>query len=338
MSATVDAEKFANYFGGCKVLHVPGRTFPVDVCFLEDAIERTNWFISEDSPYAKRCKCYTFIKKRNNERNPLSFVVYDKPDKNRNRTEWEEATVAPEEDEDEKTLRDEDGTAATIKSYSAGTEATIKLLDLRIIPYELIIRLLEHLCFEDKALRTYSIATLVFMPGLAEIRRLSDLLSQHPSFGDEYHFRIYPLHSTVSSDDQSAAFEVLPAGMRKIVIGKLFSSISISPSSFNPATNIAETGITIPDITCVIDSGKHREMMSVLLFKLVIAFDVRGIGSTRSVNSVVWLRPSLRKAMQPREEVVQAECSTGSVSTYSPSCAMIRQYVPRLISFGAPRC
>lgn len=27
-----------------------------------------------------------------------------------------------------------------------------------------------------------------------------------------------------------------------------------------PATNIAETGITIPDITCVIDSGKHREM------------------------------------------------------------------------------
>ena len=26
------------------------------------------------------------------------------------------------------------------------------------------------------------------------------------------------------------------------------------------ATNVAETGITIPDITCVIDSGKHREM------------------------------------------------------------------------------
>ena len=33
-------------------------------------------------------------------------------------------------------------------------------------------------------------------------------------------------------------------GVRKIVI----------------ATNFAETGITIPDITCVIDSGKHREM------------------------------------------------------------------------------
>lgn len=29
------------------------------------------------------------------------------------------------------------------------------------------------------------------------------------------------------------------------------------------ATNIAETGVTIPDITCVIDSGKHREMRRV---------------------------------------------------------------------------
>lgn len=56
MSATVDAEKFSNYFDGCPVLHVPGRTFPVDVRFMEDALECTNWSISEDSPYAKRCK------------------------------------------------------------------------------------------------------------------------------------------------------------------------------------------------------------------------------------------------------------------------------------------
>ncbi|EEB87124.1 hypothetical protein MPER_15655, partial [Moniliophthora perniciosa FA553] len=55
---------------------------------------------------------------------------------------------------------------------------------------------------------------------------------------------VYPLHSALSSENQSAVFDIPPPGIRKIVI----------------ATNIAETGITIPDITCVIDSGKHREM------------------------------------------------------------------------------
>ena len=52
MSATVDAEKIAGYFGGCPTLHVPGRTFPVDVRYLEDTLETTKWWISESSPYA----------------------------------------------------------------------------------------------------------------------------------------------------------------------------------------------------------------------------------------------------------------------------------------------
>lgn len=54
MSATVDSDKIANFFGGCPIIHVPGRTFPVDTLYLEDAIEHTGWSISEDSPYAKR--------------------------------------------------------------------------------------------------------------------------------------------------------------------------------------------------------------------------------------------------------------------------------------------
>ena len=54
MSATVDAKKIAEYFGGCPTLHVPGRTFPVDVRYLEDALETTRWWISESSPYANK--------------------------------------------------------------------------------------------------------------------------------------------------------------------------------------------------------------------------------------------------------------------------------------------
>ena len=57
MSATVDAEKLATYFGGCPILRIPGRTFPVDVRYLEDAIEFTQWHITESSPYARRRMC-----------------------------------------------------------------------------------------------------------------------------------------------------------------------------------------------------------------------------------------------------------------------------------------
>lgn len=40
------------------------------------------------------------------------------------------------------------------------------------------------------------------------------------------------------------------------------------------ATNIAETGITIPDITCVIDSGKHREMRYVVFYISLVGAQV----------------------------------------------------------------
>ncbi|KAF8844041.1 P-loop containing nucleoside triphosphate hydrolase protein [Paxillus ammoniavirescens] len=226
MSATVDAEKLSNFFEGCPVLHVPGRTFPVDTLYLEDAIQCTGWSICEDSPYAKRRR--------------------DKYHQNKGRTDWDEPTFI-DEDEDDPLVDGEAPVGVPItlaKRYSSHTEKTVELLNERVIPYELILRLLEHLCFEDKSLHSFSSAVLIFMPGLAEIRRLGDLLSEHPSFGDESWFRVYPLHSMFSSDDQNAVFDTPPAGMRKIVI----------------ATNIAETGITIPDITCVIDTGKQREM------------------------------------------------------------------------------
>ncbi|KAH7883709.1 P-loop containing nucleoside triphosphate hydrolase protein [Phlebopus sp. FC_14] len=227
MSATVDADKISNFFGGCPVLHVPGRTFPVDVRFLEDAVQCTGWSISEDSPYAKRSHGRFY--------------------QSRNRAEWDEETLYG--DDDDETLIDGQGKAASItrleKRYCSRTETTIKLLDERVIPYELIVRLLEYVCYEDQKMHTYSSAFLIFVPGLAEIRRLSDLLSEHPSFGEDSGCRIYPLHSTFSSENQNSVFDTPPDGTRKIVI----------------ATNIAETGITIPDITCVIDTGKHREMM-----------------------------------------------------------------------------
>ena len=48
--------------GGCPVLNVPGRTFPVNAYFLEDAVELSGYRldIGSDSPYVQRyqSQCY----------------------------------------------------------------------------------------------------------------------------------------------------------------------------------------------------------------------------------------------------------------------------------------
>lgn len=38
MSATVDAERFSKYFGGCPIIRVPGFTYPVKSFYLEDVL------------------------------------------------------------------------------------------------------------------------------------------------------------------------------------------------------------------------------------------------------------------------------------------------------------
>ncbi|CAK5264969.1 unnamed protein product [Mycena citricolor] len=220
MSATVDATKISEFFDNCPTLHVPGRTFPVQVNFLEDAIQCTGWEVNETSPYARRQN--------------------DKFYQGKNRVDWSESILTREDDEDDAIHE----SVKLEKRYSASTTQTINLFDERQVPYELIVRLLEHICFQDSEYSGFSKAILIFMPGLAEIRRLNDILTEHRSFGNDDLFRLHPLHSTLSSESQGAVFDIPPRDIRKIVI----------------ATNIAETGITIPDITCVIDTGKHREM------------------------------------------------------------------------------
>ena len=53
---------------------------------------------------------------------------------------------------------------------------------------------------------------------------------------------VLPLYSMLSAEEQARVFEKVPEGTRLIVV----------------ATNIAETSITIPDITYVVDSGRQK--------------------------------------------------------------------------------
>ena len=72
-------------------------------------------------------------------------------------------------------------------------------------------------------------SVLVFLPGLGEIRALTERLQGSRTLGTKK-FEIIPMHSSLSSQDQRRAFVPAAHGYRKIIL----------------ATNIAETSVTIP--------------------------------------------------------------------------------------------
>lgn len=84
---------------------------------------------------------------------------------------------------------------------------------------------------------------LVFMPGMKEITDAIKELRKHPLLSSDS-FWLLPLHSSLGSHEQQMVFKVPPPGYTKIVL----------------STNIAETSLTIEDVTCVIDCGKMKEM------------------------------------------------------------------------------
>lgn len=54
MSATLDSQLFANYFGGAPALAAGGRTFPVEQYFLEDAHDLIGYHLDVESNVAMR--------------------------------------------------------------------------------------------------------------------------------------------------------------------------------------------------------------------------------------------------------------------------------------------
>ncbi|WP_087026416.1 helicase-related protein [Thaumasiovibrio subtropicus] len=80
---------------------------------------------------------------------------------------------------------------------------------------------------------------LVFLPGRKEIQQTLSRLRQH-AFVQEHRFDVIPLHASVSDDERHRALNT--SKQRRIIL----------------ATNIAETSLTIPGITLIIDSGLER--------------------------------------------------------------------------------
>jgi ATP-dependent helicase HrpB len=80
---------------------------------------------------------------------------------------------------------------------------------------------------------------LVFLPGVGEIRRVQEALAGTTL---ATHCRVLPLYGELKAEEQDAALQPAADGARRIVL----------------ATNVAETSVTIPGITVVVDTGLAR--------------------------------------------------------------------------------
>lgn len=222
MSATVDCDKFSNCFNRCPVITIPGRTFPVEVFHLEDIVEQTGYVLEKDSEYSQKIL---------EEEEEVTVSVTQKGGKTLQQKEV--------------IVRDSSSgwdLGPDLDHFSSRTRHVLQYMNPNKINVDLLVDLIDYL---DKAPQFVDVdgAILVFLPGLAHIQQLYDLLSSDKRFRDKTRYRIVALHSTLSSKDQAAAFTVPPHEVRKIVL----------------STNIAETGVTIPDVVFVIDTGKTKE-------------------------------------------------------------------------------
>ncbi|TMW63167.1 hypothetical protein Poli38472_002108 [Pythium oligandrum] len=243
MSATLNASSFQRYFGGeqrCPMLQVPGRTFPVQEFYLEDALERTQFVLEEDSP------CFLREEGPSSSSQSTTVTISGRGGTSHSqRITWD--TESGGSQASKARLRQLEQTIEDADAYSDRTWRTLTRLDESVINYDLIEQLLEYLVTDSDALklngRTKSASVLVFLPGLQEISTLLDILAGNRVLRDTNRFELLALHSSLSPEDQHRIFDMRPGVIRIIA-----------------TTNIAETSLTIEDVKVVLDSGRAKEM------------------------------------------------------------------------------
>jgi ATP-dependent helicase HrpB len=84
---------------------------------------------------------------------------------------------------------------------------------------------------------------LAFLPGMFEIRQtIADIGARLASTKGDFAVDLIPLHGSLPANAQDDALRPGPAERRRIVV----------------ATNVAETSVTVPGVTAVVDSGLYK--------------------------------------------------------------------------------
>ncbi|KAK4885271.1 hypothetical protein RN001_001542 [Aquatica leii] len=117
--------------------------------------------------------------------------------------------------------------------------------------FVVLVRAFDKLDYIDPVTNQTQIGNvLVFLPGILEIEeahdRLMTKMRKDISEGkSKVEWHVLPLHSSITTEEQRKVFLSPPLGQRKIIL----------------STNIAESSITVPDITFVIDFCLTKTMV-----------------------------------------------------------------------------
>uniref|UniRef100_A0A8C8YID8 ATP-dependent DNA/RNA helicase DHX36 n=1 Tax=Prolemur simus TaxID=1328070 RepID=A0A8C8YID8_PROSS len=195
MSATLNAEKFSEYFGNCPMIHIPGFTFPVVEYLLEDIIEK------------------------------IRYVPEQKEQRSQFKRGFMQGHVNRQEKEEKETIYKErwpDYVRELRRKYSASTVDVVEMMDDDKVDLNLIAALIRYIVLEEE-----DGAILVFLPGWDNISTLHDLLMSQVMFKSDK-FLIIPLHSLMPTVNQTQVFKKTPPGVRKIVIATNIAETSIT--------------------------------------------------------------------------------------------------------------
>lgn len=235
MSATLDTDLFAQYFGKqvsdgeitpCPAIEVPGRLFPVKEHYLDEILQDIRRTYSGSNTLLKSC----------------TSVTGDSEMARYLRGEQILACTGniPAESGPKLGSRISSGNGPSQSSDIEIGKAEAEHQE-SFVPIELLAATIGHICQSSD-----SGAILAFLPGLEEIVKTETLLRSSfyaSDFSDASKFRIHLLHSSVPREAQDEVFKPIPEGCRRIIL----------------ATNICETSVTLPDLKFVVDTGKLRE-------------------------------------------------------------------------------
>lgn len=246
MSATLQMETFERYFEGAAKLEVPGRVYPVSQLYLDEVaatLYKQPHFRTWLGP-GILCGGINIPAGGEGEWNERTWkqIVFQHTKQEDRESLWglkergmETQMLAPLSKE-----RLLDGLRKHDVLQQSGLAFDFPIIEALILHIDRMYKAAQAQKKEGDEEKLPG-TVLVFLPGWGDIDQLHKRLSQN---FDLKRFKILPLHSQVTPEQQQEIFEPAPPGIRKIVL----------------TTNIAEASITVDGTEFIIDSGRAKEV------------------------------------------------------------------------------